>query len=61
MERIVMTIPRKWLVLVMLCGAAVLGSSCAVNLRDAVVSGALDFVSGSTSNLLSSLLSLTPA
>lgn len=53
-----MRIAHKWLVLVMLCSTTLLGSSCATNIRDAIVGGALDFVSGSTTSLLSSLLPL---
>jgi len=53
-----MKVPRKWLALVLLGGAALLGSSCVTNLRDAIVGGALDFVSGSTSSFLSTLLQL---
>jgi hypothetical protein len=53
--------PRKWLTLVVLCGTTLLGASCATNIRDAILGGALDFVSGSTSSLLSSLLPLVSA
>jgi hypothetical protein len=54
-------IPRKWLTLALLCSATLLGSSCVANIRDAILGGALDFVSGSTSDFLSSLLPLVAA
>ena len=53
-----MRMSHKWLVLVMLCGTTFVGSSCVSNIRDAIVGGALDFVSGSTTSLLNSLLPL---
>ena len=56
-----MKIPHKWLPLALLCGTTLWGSSCAANIRDAILGGALDLVSGSTSDFLSNLLSLTQA
>jgi hypothetical protein len=56
-----MKIRHRWVVLIMCCGTTLLGSSCATDIRDAIVSGALDFVSGNTSSLLSSLFPAFPA
>lgn len=42
-------------------GATVLAASCATDLRDAVAVGAMDYVTGATTELLGSLLNLTAA
>ncbi len=50
----------KWILL--LAGASItFGVSCAMNMRDALLSGAMDYVSGTTSDALGSLLPLNDA
>jgi hypothetical protein len=34
-----------------------MGSTCAMDMRDAIVSGAMDFVTGATTDFLSTILS----
>ena len=53
-----MSTRSRWLCLVLVCGSTLAGTGCGTYLRDAIIGGAMDFVSGSTANLLSSLLPL---
>ncbi|MBI4719336.1 MAG: hypothetical protein HY763_16190 [Planctomycetes bacterium] len=44
------------LLLALGAGGALIAGTCTVDLRDAVVTGAMDYVSGTTTEILSSLI-----
>ena len=46
----------KRIVLVLSSAVLLLGGTCAVNARDALVTGAMDFVSGATTDFMHTLL-----
>ena len=46
----------KWLMILGVAGGTLMGTSCATDMRDAVVSGAYDFLSGTTTDFLNSIV-----
>ncbi len=47
---------KVWLMVLCLGGGTMMGTSCTTDMRDAIISGAYDFLSGTTTDLLNSMI-----